>query len=129
MKALSEYGSVSAHAKLSDANGYKIIQLLLERGLEKLKEAKMHVTHHNLAKKCESVDFFISIMQALQASLNKELGGPLVENLEMLYAYLMQKAVEFNFKNDATIIDEMYPILSQIKEGWDGIEEEANALL
>jgi flagellar protein FliS len=63
------------------------------------------------------------IDEGLQASLDKNVGGDLVHNLEALYSYMCTRLLAANVNNDVEALDEVTRLLGEIKGAWDGIRE------
>ena len=57
----------------------------------------------------------------MKASLDKDKGGEIAQNLEDLYIYMERRLIEANRANDASLLDEVSDLLRQIKEAWDAI--------
>jgi flagellar protein FliS len=66
----------------------------------------------------------MNIIQGLRSSLDKDKGGDIAENLDSLYEYMGRRLLEANVNNDIAILDEVYGLLAEIKQGWDGIPPE-----
>jgi flagellar secretion chaperone FliS len=124
-----QYKKISAHAGIEDANAHKLIQMLLAGALEKINFAKSCIARDDVAGKGENISFAISIIDGLQASLDKEKGGEIADNLFRLYHYMMEKLIIANFNSDIDLLDEIANLLISIKSAWDGIEQEANQIL
>ena len=67
----------------------------------------------------------IEIIGGLRGFLDFEKGGDLAVRLESLYDYMERTLFEANAKNDVAKLDEVADLLRSIKDGWDGIREEA----
>ena len=83
------------------------------------------MTRGEIAPKGEQIGWAISIIDGLRVSLDKSVGGELVENLDALYDYMGQQLVIANMKNDVALLDEVAGLMREIKAGWDGIAKEA----
>ncbi len=121
--AMQHYKKVSLHSSLMDASPHRLVQMLMEGVLEKIAEAKGNMLNQYIAKKCKDIGTAITIISGLQASLNKEAGGEVAENLDSLYDYMCRRLVMANSCNDETILDEVATLMVEIKAGWDGIPE------
>ncbi len=64
----------------------------------------------------------VSIIGGLRDSLDHKKGGSIAENLDSLYEYMTYRLMEANLKDDITMLDEVYQLLSEIKTAWDGIQ-------
>ncbi len=120
-QAAKQYQTISAHANVLDADPHRLILVLMESALEKLSMAKGFMLRKNVHDKGVNISLALSMIEALQSSLDKEKGGEIAENLSNLYAYMMQLLLEANLNDETTKIDEVIKLLSIIKDGWEGI--------
>ncbi|MBI2791119.1 MAG: flagellar export chaperone FliS [Gammaproteobacteria bacterium] len=119
--AAKRYKSVSAQTSVVDADPHRLIQILMENALEKMALAKGFMERNNVHDKGVNISLALSIIEALQTSLDKEQGGEIAENLYNLYAYMLNTLLEANLQNDVHKIDEVMKVLITIKEGWDKV--------
>lgn len=122
--AMKQYQQVSVHSGIMDASPHRLIQMLMEGALERIALAKGNMANNNIATKGENIGKAIGIIDGLQASLNKEAGGMLAENLSNLYDYMSHRLVVANLRNDESILNEVASLMAEIKTGWDNIPAE-----
>jgi flagellar protein FliS len=67
--------------------------------------------HNNLTRA-------IDIVRELNSSLDLEAGGQLAETLRNLYGFFEQRLVDSNFKKSRKGIDEVLPMLRQLRDAW-----------
>ena len=65
----------------------------------------------------------MDIVVRLQASLDFEKGGQIAIKLDDLYTFCTNRLAMANAMNDATMIDEVYRVIAEIKAGWVSIGE------
>jgi flagellar protein FliS len=124
-QALKSYQTVGAHAQVAAADPYKLVQLMLANVVERLAAARGHMERGEIARKGEQVSKAIAVLNALDSSLNFELGGEIAANLHSLYEYMVLRLLKANTDNDLAGLDEVAGLVRNIKDGWDGIAGEA----
>lgn len=121
--AMKQYQTVNVNAQVSEADPHRLIQMLMEGGLQRISQAKGAMQHGNLALKGELIGKAMGIVGGLRDGLNVTKGGEVAANLDSLYAFMIQRLSIANLKNDAAILDEVAALLRDVKEGWDGIRQ------
>ncbi|MBK1850244.1 flagellar export chaperone FliS [Marinobacter sp. 1-4A] len=125
MNGLQAYQRVNTQTSITDADPHKLIQLLYNGALERINMAKARMQANDYAGKGKLITKAIEIIGGLRSFLDFEKGGDLAERLEALYDYMERTLFEANAKNDVAKLDEVADLLRSIKDGWDGIREEA----
>ncbi|MFL1504308.1 flagellar export chaperone FliS [Pseudomonas sp. O64] len=129
MRALRQYQKVNSHAQISEASPHRLVQMLMEGGLDRMAQAKGALARGDVAQKGlmlgKATDILIGLRDGLDAkkSDNKDY----VQQLEGLYVYMTNRLMEANLHNDADMIDEVARLLITVKEGWDAIAEPQGA--
>jgi len=123
--ALDQYKQVGVQSGIESASPHRLIQMLMAGALEKISAAKGHMSRGEVSQKGEQIGWAISIIDGLRVSLDKNVGGELVENLDALYEYMGQRLLAANISNDIEVLDEVANLMSEIKAGWDSIAQEA----
>lgn len=127
MKGLQAYQRVNTQTSITDADPHKLIQLLYNGALERINMAKARMQAKDYAGKGKLIGKAIEIIGGLRSFLDFEKGGDLAARLEGLYDYMERTLLEASAKNDMAKLDEVANLLRSVKEGWDGIREEAVA--
>ena len=102
--------------------------MLLEGALEKMLLAKTFLERGDIQGKSENISWAIRIIGGLQASLDDDKGGEVAETLGSLYTFVVSHLSQANAENDSKKIAECIEIIRNIKEGWDGISDEAEKI-
>jgi len=124
-KDLSQYQQVSAHGGVAASDPHQLILLLMNGALDAIAVAKGHMRRGEIAEKGANVSRAISIIDGLRGSLDHEIGGELVVNLDELYRYMGQRLLQANIKDNAEWLDEVSGLLREIKDAWEQIPPEA----
>ncbi|WP_415054072.1 flagellar export chaperone FliS [Halopseudomonas sp.] len=119
--AMKQYQTVNVNAQVSEADPHRLIQMLMEGGLQRIVQAKGAMQFNNVQLKGELIGKAIGIIGGLREALDFAKGGEVAANLDNLYAFMIQRLSIANLKNDSAILDEVAALLRDVKEGWDGI--------
>lgn len=121
MTAMKQYQQVGVKAQVDDADPHRLIQMLLQGGLDRIAQAKGAMERDAFAEKGELVGKAISIIGGLRQVLDKNAGGELAENLDSLYEYMTMRLFEASRHNDLEKLNEVGRLLGEIKLAWDQI--------
>lgn len=121
MAALRQYQNVNRNAQVVEASPHRLIQMLLEGGLDRIAQARGALERKQIALKGELIGKAVAIIGGLREALDLKAGGELAANLDALYDYMMRRLTEANIHNDPQRLDEVAGLLRQVKSGWDGI--------
>ena len=121
MLALRQYQKIGAQAQTSEASPHRLVQMLMEGGLDRIAQAKGAMERKDIANKGVLISKAIGIIGGLREGLDLENQAESVTELDGLYTYMMKRLAEANVKTDPAILDEVADLLSTVKEGWDAI--------
>ncbi|NBB61638.1 flagellar export chaperone FliS [Pseudomonas sp. ODNR1LW] len=123
MRALRQYQKVNSHAQISEANPHRLVQMLMEGGLDRMAQAKGALERGDIALKGlmlgKAADIIIGLRDGLSPEKAEDPAS--VQQLDSLYAYMTNRLMDANSNNDAAIIDEVSGLLETLKSGWDAI--------
>lgn len=125
MNGLQAYQRVNTQTSITDADPHKLIQLLYNGAIERINMAKAKMQAKDYGGKAQLLNKAIEIIGGLRSFLDFEQGGDLAARLEALYDYMERTLLEASAKNDVQKLDEVLGLLRSVKEGWDGIRDEA----
>lgn len=121
MLALRQYQKVGAQAQTSEASPHRLVQMLMEGGLDRIAQAEGALERKDIPNRGILISKAIGIIGGLREGLDLENSLEAVGELDNLYAYMMKRLAEANQKADPAILGEVAGLLRTVKEGWDAI--------
>ncbi|KTB72394.1 flagellar export chaperone FliS [Pseudomonas syringae] len=122
MLALRQYQKIGAQAQTSEASPHRLVQMLMEGGLDRIAQAKGAMARKDIANKGVFISKAIGIVGGLREGLDLETSpNEGLVRQDNLYHYMMTRLAEANARNDQKILDEVAGLLITVKEGWDAI--------
>lgn len=125
---VSEYREVGAHGGVAASDPHQLILLLMNGALDAMAVAKGHMKRGEVEQKGVGISRAISIIDGLRVSLDHNVGGDLVQNLDDLYQYMGQRLLQANIQDNPEWIEEVSGLLREIKSAWEQIPPEARAV-
>lgn len=119
------YSKMSAVTGVENADPHRLIQMLIDGAIEKINRAKFFMLNKNIEEKGKQINWAISIIGGLRSSLDFEKGGEIAANLESLYEFTVHSLTRANAENTTEGLDAALAVMLQVKEGWDGIRQQA----
>lgn len=120
--AANAYMKVGIESSVTSADPHKLISMLFQGALLAIANAKNGIIRKDIPYKGAAINKAIAIIgEGLHASLDKNAGGDLAQNLSSLYDYMVVRLVAANLNNDEAILDEVARLLAGLKDAWDSI--------
>lgn len=121
MRALKQYQNVTAHAQTSEASPHRLVQMLMQSGIDRIAQAKGAIQRKDVAAKGLAIGRAIAVIGGLREGLDMANRGAELARTDNLYDYMQRRLVEANIKTDPKMLDEVAGLLITVKEGWDAV--------
>ncbi len=121
MAAMRQYQQVGVKAQVTEADPHRLIQMLMQGGLDRIAQAKGAMEREAFAEKGVLIGKAINIIGGLREALDQDVGGDLAVNLDRLYEYMTMRLFEASRHNDVDKLNEVGKLLGEIKLAWDQI--------
>ena len=116
-KVASAYSTISAETSIKDSIPLELIVLVFDKIFDHLIRGKKELALGKTG--AEALTKAVDLLNVgLIASLNKESGGQIAENLEAIYLWAIHKIIEARLNKKPDRIDEVVKVLTPIYEGW-----------
>ena len=120
--AANAYAKISLETGVLAADPHKLILMLFDGALMAISNGILQIQSGKIAEKSKSISHAVAIVErGLQQSLNKEVGGELVNNLDSLYAYIVARLLQANIHNDLAKLQEAHKLLGELRGAWEQI--------
>ena len=127
MSSSKLYSEVEISSEVLTASGHRQVQMLMEKCLREITEAKTAIKDANIQKKNKAIASAADIVSYLRVCLNFEdqRAETLAAQLDSLYAFMTKNFLQATLYQDQAYLDQAQTVLLNIKEGWDGIASES----
>lgn len=117
------YARVGVESSAMSASPHQLIVMLFDGAKTAIGMARHHMASGDIQAKGNAVSKAINIVEnGLRASLDADAAGAqgadLVKNLSALYAYVVQRLLHANLRNDTAALDEADVLLENIASAW-----------
>jgi flagellar secretion chaperone FliS len=121
-RGVNAYAKVGLETGVSSASPHKLIVMLYDGALAAIMTAMTQMKAGNVQEKGKAISKAIRIIdEGLRASLDKQTGGEIAQNLDALYDYMSRRLLEANIKNQPDILDEVRGLLADLRDTWNQI--------
>lgn len=127
-RAINAYSKVGLESGIAAASPHDLIIMLYQASVEAINNAKRQIAQGDIPGKGMSISRSISLIgSGLQASLDRDAGGEIAQNLYDLYDYMIHRLIQANINNDVAILDEVEKLLLDLLGAWESIKPQAPA--
>lgn len=117
------YQDIGLSTDVMSASSHRLIQLLMDKCLYHIRNAKIFITQENISKKHFAISKAKDIVSYLRACLNVENADTqeLTKLLDVVYAFIEKSLLNATLHNEVTYLEQSDQVLSTVKSGWDGM--------
>ena len=125
--AVKQYSQVGVTTGIEQASPHRLIQMLMGGAIDRIAIAKGAMERKDTANKGAHISWAISIIDGMRASLDKNAGGEIAQNLDDLYDYMIRRLMRANMEDNPDLLDEVLSLLRSIKDAWDTLPKQLHA--
>lgn len=122
---LAAYSNASVHGGVAAADSHRLVVMLMDGALERIRGAQGCIQHGAIAEKAQLIHRAVAIIGELSASLDSSAGGQIAANLSALYDYMTRTLLRASVENKAELLDEVARLLHDLRGAWTAIPTEA----
>jgi flagellar secretion chaperone FliS len=117
-------GLIYREAAVAGANPIRLVILLYEQAIENLRRALAAHSRGDVEGRTREINHAILVIGHLEATLDKDQGGRVAENLARFYEQLRASLVEAQCRQSASAIEQQVSYLVQVHEAWCAVEKD-----
>jgi flagellar protein FliS len=122
------YQRVGVDTGVTASDPHALVLMLFDGVLESIKHAQGHVAAGRVLEKGKALSKAVRIVEeGLKASLDRNSGGALAQQLAALYDYASLRLLQANLRNDHKALAEVASLLSDLRTAWAAIGAKAPA--
>jgi flagellar protein FliS len=120
VRAATAYRRVEAQSR----SPLELVVMLYDGVLSSLSEASAAAARGDVATRAAAVSKSLTIIGALQSTLNVTEGGSVAIELDRIYTYASQRLIDVTTKKDYSALTEVHKLLTTIRDAWEQIAKE-----
>ncbi|WP_163193277.1 flagellar export chaperone FliS [Clostridium thermarum] len=101
------------------ASKEQLLLMLVEGAVKFAKIGRQAIVDKDIKKCHENLIKAQNIFYELMATLNVEQGGEWAKAMMNIYDFIVRRLTDANIKKDVTIMDEVIPLIEEVKNTWE----------
>ena len=107
---------------VAGASPIRMVVLLYEQAIEDLRRAVAAQRQRDIEGRTREINHAVLVIGHLQATLDKEQGGKVSENLERFYQQVLAGLIEAQAKQSTAALEKQISLLMEIHDAWCEVE-------
>lgn len=107
---------------VTGASPLHLVILLYEQAMEDLRRAIEALRHRDVEERTRQINHALSVIGHLQATLDKEQGGKVAENLALFYEQVRRGLVEAQCRQSESLLEGQISHLMKVYGAWCAVE-------
>ncbi|WP_411682041.1 flagellar export chaperone FliS [Clostridium thailandense] len=101
------------------ASREQLLLMLLDGAVKFAKIGREALVEKDIKKSHENIVKTQNIFYELMVTLDVSKGGEWAESLMRVYDFIVRRLIDANMKKDVAIMDEIIPLIEDVKDTWD----------
>ncbi len=118
MYAQSAYNAYKTNS-VNYASKEQLLLMLLDGAVKFAKVGRQAIIDKDIKKSHENIIKTQNIFYELMATLDAAKGGEWTNSLMNIYDFIVRRLTDANIKKDAAIMDEVIPLIEDVRDTWN----------
>ncbi|MBI4183097.1 MAG: flagellar export chaperone FliS [Proteobacteria bacterium] len=101
-----------------------LVAMLYDQAIASLNDAVRAIGAREIEKRWRANNRAVEIITVLSATLDREQGGVIAENLDRLYQFMIARLIDVDLKNDPAAARDVIGLLQPLAEAWRQLAEQ-----
>ena len=119
---LNHASNIYQRTAIETADPLQLIILCYDAAINDIKDAKELHERNEMDDAYRKIRHAQDIITELLVGLDYERGGDIARNLNRLYNFVLRQLIGINSRQDTSIYGHLVKILSDLKDGWEGVK-------
>ncbi len=119
---LNHASNIYQKTAIETADPLQLIVLCYEAAISDIKDAMEFHARNEMDDAYRKIRHAQDIITELLVGLDYERGGEIARKLNQLYNFVLRQLIGINSRKDTSIYGHLVKILSELKDGWEGIK-------
>ncbi|WP_195986946.1 flagellar export chaperone FliS [Clostridium sp. D53t1_180928_C8] len=112
---------------VNTASNEKLLLMLVDGAVKYTKIARLAIENKDIQRAHKELTRVQDIFTELMVTIDKN-AGQVYENMYNIYDFIKSRLVQANLKKDIKIIDEILPLIENVRDTWHEISKKAKGL-
>ncbi len=119
--AARSYRSIDLSSKIEGASPHALVAILFEELLKSMDAMLVAMRRKDFGQRAARQGRALSILQALDTSLDHEAGRDIARDLSLVYRHARKLVMEGSRTNNSEMVEEARAMLAEISSAWQAI--------
>lgn len=119
--AARSYRSIDIASRIESANPHGLVAILFEELLKSMDAMVAAMRRRDFSQRAMRQGRALSILQALDISLDFEQGGDIARDLSLIYRHARRLTMDGSRTNDLAQVEEARAMMGEIASAWEAI--------
>lgn len=111
-------------SRILTADPMELVRLTYQAAIREIGNARDRLKERDIPGRAAAIGKACALLTELTRALDRKSGGEYAERLAELYAYMMRRLSEANFRQTDEPLVEVSGLLTTVLEGWEGAQEQ-----
>ncbi len=115
---MNMYSNDYLQNQIATASKEQLLIMFYDGAIRFLAQARLGIENNDITGRTYGINKASAIISELSATLDHKIGGKVAEDLDALYAYMLNELTMANMKNDGDRLETVITMLADLRKTW-----------